>query len=92
MLANPHVDKAVDEALIASGRAIARSMDKVDADDLATPTERTKAMYLAPHLVSILRELLATPLSRKNVGLAAAEGKTASRLSLIKGQATKATK
>jgi len=88
---NTNIDNVVDLAAIEGGRAIADAIDKITADELATPTEKTKALYLMPHLLSILRELLATPLARKNVGLAASEHKTASRLSLIKDAAAKRT-
>jgi len=80
----------VDKALIETGRSIADSIDKITASDTATATEKTKALYLAPHLVSILRELLATPAARKQFGLAAADQKKASRLQLIKDQAAAA--
>lgn len=81
--------KPVDDALIEAGRSIADAIDKITADELATPTEKTKALYLTPHLVSILRELLATPAARKAVGLASGEQKAASRLTLIKDAAKK---
>lgn len=59
--------KDVDAALIEAGRKIA---DRVD-DAIATceGQELTKALYLMPHLVNILRELLATPAARKAAGL-----------------------
>lgn len=79
----------VDEALIEAGRTIAKAIDDITADPEASATEKTKALYLTPHLVSILRELLATPAARKAVGLAAADQKKASRLSLIKDVAGK---
>jgi hypothetical protein len=80
----------IDGATVEAGRSIADAIDKITADPEATPTEKTKALYLTPHLISILRELLATPLARKNVGLAATEQKSAGRLTLIKDQAKKA--
>lgn len=86
--ANTHIE-TIDGATVEAGRAIADAIDKITADDTATATEKTKALYLTPHLISILRELLATPLARKSVGLAAAEQKKASRLTLIQGQAKK---
>lgn len=57
----------VDAALIEAGRKIA---DRVD-DAIATceGQELTKALYLMPHLVNILREMLATPAARKAAGL-----------------------
>jgi|GEM_PF-4163372 len=80
----------VDAAIIETGRSIARSIDSILADPTASATDKTKALYLAPHLVAILRELLATPAARKAVGIAAADTKKASRLQLIKDQAKKA--
>lgn len=63
----------VDEALIETGRQIA------DRVDLAVATgegqEVTKALYLLPHLVNVLRELLATPASRHNAGLTQGDAK-----------------
>lgn len=79
----------VDQALIQTGRTIADSIDKITADPDASATEKTKALYLAPHLVSILRELLATPAARKAVGLAASDGQKASRLQQIKNSTKK---
>lgn len=87
---NTHTEP-IDGAAIEAGRSIADAIDKITADPNATPTEKTKALYLTPHLMSILRELLATPLARKSVGLAATEQKKASRLTLIQGQAKKTT-
>lgn len=79
----------VDEALIEAGRSIAKAIDDISHSPDATATEKTKALYLTPHLVGILRELLATPAARKAVGLATADSKKASRLSLIRDQAGK---
>lgn len=86
---NTHIE-AIDAATVQAGRAIADAIDKITADDTATATEKTKALYLTPHLISILRELLATPMARKAVGIAATEQKKAGRLTLIKEQAKKA--
>lgn len=52
----------VDAALVASGRAIAERIDAAVA--AGEGQEVTKALYLTPHMVNILRELLATPASR----------------------------
>lgn len=58
----------VDEALLEAGRKIA---DRVDAAVASGDgMEATKALYLLPHMVNVLRELLATPASRHNAGLA----------------------
>lgn len=86
---NKNVDLEIDQAIIEAGKSIADAIDKITADEFATPTEKTKALYLTPHLVNILRELLATPLARKNVGLVVGETRSASRLSLIKDAANR---
>lgn len=78
------VEAGVDDAIIQTGRTIATSIDKVTANPKATPTDITKALYLTPHLVAILREILATPAARKQFGVAAASGKTATRLQMLK--------
>lgn len=87
---NKQIDPVVDDAAVATGRSIAKAIDDILADPEATASDKTKALYLAPHLVAILKELLATPLARKQMGLAAADTKKASRLQLIKEQAKKA--
>lgn len=87
--ANKHAEE-VDAAIIEAGRQMAESIDKVLADPEASATDKVKALYLTPHLVGILREMLATPQARKQMGLAATETKKASRLELIKQQAKKA--
>ena len=55
----------VDQALVQSGRMIAERVD------LATSTgdgpEVTKALYLVPHLMNVLREMTATPAARRAV-------------------------
>lgn len=60
----------VDAALVASGRAIAERIDA--AVSAGEGQEVTKALYLTPHMVNILRELLATPASRKALEVRAA--------------------
>jgi hypothetical protein len=87
---NKQIEAGTDDAIIATGRSIATSIDDILADPEATATDKTKALYLAPHLVGILKELLATPLARKQMGLATADTKKASRLTLMKDQAKKA--
>ena len=87
---NKQVEAGLDDAIIATGRSIAKAIDDILADPEATATDKTKALYLAPHLVSILKELLATPLARKQMGLATADTKKASRLQLMRDQAKKA--
>lgn len=63
----------VDSALVAAGRSIA---DRVDAARATGEgQELTKALYLLPHMVNVLREMLATPASRQAAGLVATEPK-----------------
>ena len=88
--ANKQLEEGLDDAIVALGRSLAKSIDDILADPTATASDKTKALYLAPHLVSILKELLATPLARKQMGLVTADTKKASRLQLIKDQAKKA--
>ncbi|NEG56143.1 terminase small subunit [Bifidobacterium platyrrhinorum] len=62
-----------DAAVIASGRAIARQIDY--ALRHGTGQEVTKALYLVPHLMNVLRELGATPAARVGVKAAVKEQK-----------------
>lgn len=62
-----------DAAAIASGRAIARQIDY--SLQHGTGQEVTKALYLVPHLMNVLRELGATPTARGNIQNAAKEVK-----------------
>lgn len=62
-----------DAAVIASGRAIARQIDY--SLQHGTGQEVTKALYLVPHLMNVLRELGATPAARGNIQNAAKETK-----------------
>lgn len=55
----------VDAALIAAGRAVARQIDY--ALRHGTGQEVTKALYLVPHLMNVLREMGATPEARASV-------------------------
>lgn len=78
--------KPVDAALVESGRKIADQIDSVD-DLEGEPV--TKALYLMPHLVNILKEMLATPAARKAAGLDAKEstgGKLANLRSIEGGR------
>jgi len=63
----------VDTALIEAGRTIA---DRVDAAVASgNGLEATKALYLVPHMLNVLREMLATPASRQAAGVAASQAK-----------------
>lgn len=72
----------VDKALVEAGRKIA---DRVD-EAVASGNER--ALYLLPHLVNILREMMATPASRAAVQETATprEGKLAELRSIHSGR------
>lgn len=63
----------VDSALIEAGRKIADRVDTAVAS--GDGMETTKALYLLPHMVNVLRELLATPASRHAAGVVAQERK-----------------
>jgi len=54
-----------DAAAVALGRTLA---DAIDAAEFLEGESRTKALYLAPHLMNVLKELLATPAARKAAG------------------------
>ena len=54
----------VDAALVAAGETICRQVDATLSGEEVTATEKTKALYLLPHLVNILREMEATPKAR----------------------------
>lgn len=62
----------LDDALIESGRTIADRID--DAKATAEGSELTKALYLLPHMLNVLREMLATPASRAAAGKTGNEG------------------
>lgn len=72
--------KPEDDALIASGRRIAERIDTSAAtgDALA----ETKALYLLPHLMNILRELGATPAARADLKAQAPNGNNEKRAKL----------
>ena len=75
----------VDAALVAAGETICRQVDATLSGEEVTATEKTKALYLLPHLVNILREMEATPKARTEAAPAeqqsggGAGGGTASR-------------
>mgnify|MGYP001612755388 CR=1 FL=1 len=61
-----------DATIIASGRRIAERIDTAAAS--GDPTAETKALYLLPHLMNILRELGATPAARAELKAQAKNG------------------
>lgn len=74
---NASVLPALDAALIESGRKIADRVDEATAT--GEGQEVTKALYLLPHLMNVLREMYATPKARLEAGIGkeAAGGKLA---------------
>lgn len=64
----------VDAALVEAGRKIADRVDEAIAtgDGLAV----TKALYLLPHMVNVLREMLATPSARIASGVSAKDDRS----------------
>lgn len=85
--ANRELIGGLDDALVEAGRTIA---DRVDAAiDEGEGQEVTKALYLIPHMMNVLREMYATPKSRReaDLGKEGAGGKLAEVRQLRKRQA-----
>lgn len=59
--ATSEIDAKRDAAAVEAARVLA---DQIDATEHVPGLERTKALYLMPHLMSVLKELRATPASR----------------------------
>lgn len=79
------VHQEVDQALVESGRKIADRVDQAVAE--GDGQEVTKALYLVPHMLNVLREMLATPASRQAAGITAKrEGGKLAELRSIHGQ------
>lgn len=76
-----HVED-VDAALLSAGRAIAERVDEAQAT--GEGQELTKALYLLPHMVNVLREMLATPASRADVVAEAPEPAVESKLTQLR--------
>lgn len=72
--------KPEDEALVASGRRIAERIDT--AAGTGDAMAETKALYLLPHLMNILRELGATPAARADLKAQAKNGDNEKRAKL----------
>jgi hypothetical protein len=64
---NAQVAPEVDDALVEAGRKIADRVDEATA--LGDGQEVTKALYLLPHLMNVLREMYATPKARIEGGI-----------------------
>lgn len=69
-----------DASIIASGRRIAERIDTAAASGDATA--ETKALYLLPHLMNILKELGATPAARAAMKASAPSGDQGKRAKL----------
>lgn len=69
--ANRELIAGVDDAVVAAGRRIADQIDYA-AENLSGQ-DLTKALYLTPHLMNVLKEMLATPAARHSVGKAGKE-------------------
>lgn len=61
------LDPKRDAALVEAGRKIADRVDEATAT--GEGQEVTKALYLVPHLMNVLREMYATPKARVDAGL-----------------------
>lgn len=66
----------MDGAAIQTGRTVAAQID--EAIMYGTPLERTKALYLVPHLMNVLKELGATPAARADIAAKSNTGGEAS--------------
>lgn len=80
--ANAEVVEGIDDAVVEAGRRIADQIDYA-AENL-TGQELTKALYLTPHLMNVLKELLATPAARKAAGLSGSNEAASSALGKLR--------
>jgi hypothetical protein len=62
----------LDAALVEAGRKIADQVDEAAASSQGV--ELTKALYLVPHMLNVLREMLATPAARQSAADSAPTG------------------
>lgn len=65
--ANAQITDQIDDALVEAGRKVADRVDEATA--LGEGQEVTKALYLIPHLMNVLREMYATPKARLEGGI-----------------------
>lgn len=65
--ANRQLVGGLDDSLIEAGRKIADRVDEATAT--GEGQEVTKALYLVPHLMNVLREMYATPKARHEAGI-----------------------
>lgn len=86
--ANQQLVGGLDDAVVEAGRTIATRVDEAIAT--AEGQEVTKALYLLPHLMNVLREMYATPKARQEAGLKKEEsvGGKLAKLQALKGGRT----
>jgi len=65
--ANTQLAGPIDDALLEAGRKIADRVDEATAT--GEGQEVTKALYLIPHMMNVLREMYATPKARIEGGI-----------------------
>lgn len=65
--ANRQLVGDLDDALVEAGRKVADRIDEATAS--GEGQEVTKALYLVPHLMNVLREMYATPAARIAAGI-----------------------
>ena len=65
--ANAQLAGPIDDALLEAGRKIADRVDEATAT--GEGQEVTKALYLIPHMMNVLREMYATPKARIEGGI-----------------------
>lgn len=80
--ASAEIDDSLDSALVATGRALADEIDYAIGN--LSGQERTKALYLVPHLMNVMKEMLATPAARRAAGLGAKEDGTVGTLGKLR--------
>jgi hypothetical protein len=82
---------SLDEGLVAAGLAIADRIDEALAS--GEGQEITKALYLVPHMMNVLRDALATPAARRAAGITHhdAESGKGARLRGLRGGAAQKT-
>lgn len=81
--ASRKIDPNLDAAIVQAGRTIADRVDEATATGQGQ--EVTKALYLVPHMVNVLRECLATPAARAAAAAAGGEAQEAGgRLAAIR--------
>ena len=81
------LDAKRDAGLIEAGRKIADRVD--EATEMGEGQEVTKALYLLPHLMNVMREMYVTPKARLEAGLTtkggASSGSKLAQLQSLKG-------